>query len=296
MNAFLNAFGGGGGGGGGTVTFESLLAGGANMGTNTATGAINLGTITDTTARPLTISQTLNNAGLSGGPFSINLTNTSSASGSFIQRWREGGNTKLFVDTSGNLMPGASGGVNLGAYNQGFGVLRVRQIYIESGAGNTGFSMDQDVGIEMGKDAQMGFGPGAASVGSNDTYFTRGGAGIMDLKNADNAQELSIFGAVTGDKRLRLYHDGTNSNISSSSGYLGLGGGNGIKIGLSNSETIGLYGVAGTAQQSAVATVNNVTSSGSDLVDLSSLNTTLNGYASSINDIIAKIQAIGITA
>jgi hypothetical protein len=62
-----------------TSTVTGLTQFGVSMANNTAVTGVSLGTITDTTSRPLTISQTWNNAGLSATAVNINVTVTSSA-------------------------------------------------------------------------------------------------------------------------------------------------------------------------------------------------------------------------
>jgi hypothetical protein len=62
---------------GGTILGLTNL--GVSMANNTAMTGISLGTITDTTARPLVVSQTWNNAGLNGRGFDVKITATATA-------------------------------------------------------------------------------------------------------------------------------------------------------------------------------------------------------------------------
>lgn len=58
-----------------------LLRGNTSLGTNTASGAIALGTITDTTPRPLCLAQTWNNASFAGSMLEMKATVTMAAAG-----------------------------------------------------------------------------------------------------------------------------------------------------------------------------------------------------------------------
>jgi len=69
--------------------FAGLLRlGNTSLGTNVASGTVNLGSITDTTSRPLLIQQTWNNAGVTATAFCVNATNTASGAGSMVADFR----------------------------------------------------------------------------------------------------------------------------------------------------------------------------------------------------------------
>lgn len=114
------------------------------------------------------------------------------------------------------LVPGSSGGTDLGQFNLGFGSLRVRTIYAESGSGNSAFSCSQDVGILMGQTAQIGFTSSAAGVGSNDAYFVRSAVSIIGVLGASaggGAVELSEMTAPSapGANKVRIYSEDNGS-------------------------------------------------------------------------------------
>ena len=81
------------------------------------------------------------------------------------------------------ILPATSGGTDLGAYNRGFGVLRVRFLEVESGSGTSGVIIDQDNGLELGYLARLGFSSAAAaSFGNMDTTLTRASAGVLRMQ------------------------------------------------------------------------------------------------------------------
>jgi hypothetical protein len=84
----------------------------AAQGVDAATAAsLNLGSITDATARALTISQTWNNAGLAGKLLILDATSTNSTAASTLQEWRTSGANrgKLYRDGEFRLLNGSVG-------------------------------------------------------------------------------------------------------------------------------------------------------------------------------------------
>lgn len=80
--------------------FAGLLRlGNTSLGTNVASGTINLGTNSGTTAQPLTISKTLNNASLTETVLKLSVTNTSSNTASLLMDLCAGaaGATSMFA-------------------------------------------------------------------------------------------------------------------------------------------------------------------------------------------------------
>lgn len=61
---------------------------------------------------------------------------------------------------------------------------------------------------------------GSSGFTSADLLLNRGGAGILEQKNADNAQEFRVYGATTGAKYTKVSHNGTNGFVSASAGSL----------------------------------------------------------------------------
>lgn len=78
------------------------------------------------------------------------------------------------------------------------------------------------------------FGWGVA--GTPDTTIERASSGILEQKNAANAQTYRIYGTTTGPKYLSLSHDGTNAIVdtNASGGRLSLGGNASSIFGLSH--------------------------------------------------------------
>ena len=96
-------------------TYASVANLGVSMANNTAMTGFALGTISDTTSRPFTISQTWDNASLSATGLSVAVTNTSSvakssvAYGSLILDCSVGGSKKFSVGADGTLFLGQLG-------------------------------------------------------------------------------------------------------------------------------------------------------------------------------------------
>ena len=181
---------------GGTITGLTNL--GVSMANNTAMTGFALGTISDTTSRPLNITQTWNNSGLTATALKVAVTNTSSNSASRLFDLCGGasGTTSMFsVTTAGNMV--IAGGLLTGTY------LAV------GGAMTLPFSSNGYIGTNGGDAPQL--------------YFAAGSY-ALEVKNGTNACSHRVYGTTTGSKYLNLTHDGTNSKINSSSGDLHISG------------------------------------------------------------------------
>jgi hypothetical protein len=122
---------------------------------------------------------------------------------------------------SGNLLlPGTSGGSDLGQFNLGFNVIRARRIEPESGTGNGSVTLNQDTGLLGGPNAQIGFGGAPAGTSSNDAFFMRRNPGGLRMGSNAAAPIAQTFTA----------HDGLGTNIDGASltvaGGLSTGTGN----------------------------------------------------------------------
>jgi hypothetical protein len=183
---------------GGTIT--ELTNFGVSMANNTAMTGFALGTLSDTTSRPLNVAQTWNNA---GGTFTLikaaaTVTAANAASKLIDLCGGAAGTTSQFsVSASGYLTcKGAD--------------LRGATTYLP---------------VSVLSDTLL-FTPTASSyIGENSVYganiYQSGGEGsnyTIGIKNSTNACKLRIYGTTTGSKYAQLTHDGTNAILSSSSG------------------------------------------------------------------------------
>ena len=227
---------------GGTIT--GLTDFGVSMANNTAMTGFALGTISDTTSRPLNITQTWNNAGLTATALKVAVTNTSSNSASKLIDLCGGasGTTSLFsvspaghVTAAGNIYAGtlliqantgmtSTGGLSLVgsggdvAFSSNFG--GKYSWAFRSGTGDLNGSSDAGL-------AWTGTAANTATAGPDgtvDVKLVRDAASVLALKLSTTAQTLRIYGTTTGSKYLNLTHDGTNSKINSSSGDLHISG------------------------------------------------------------------------
>lgn len=80
------------------------------LGTNATTApTLNLGTVTDTTNRGLTINQVWDNAGLIASALTIDVTNTNSHTASALTSWRVAGTNVAYVRKDGTFLSGLAG-------------------------------------------------------------------------------------------------------------------------------------------------------------------------------------------
>ena len=115
-----------------------------------------------------------------------------------LQEWQNsGGAAKLLVTNTGSLYPATSGGADLGTYTQGFNVLRIRTIYIESGSGNSGFACDQNTGVWAAINGLLGFSSGPAGSSTIDTTMYRDAADTLALRRSTNAQAFRVYNTFT---------------------------------------------------------------------------------------------------
>jgi len=151
----------------GTSASWSFLTGltdlGVTMANNTAITGINLGTITDTTPRALVISQTWNNAGLTGTALDVSVTSTNSAAASAPFRVLVDGTVKFSVLKDGTpSFPGGgftTSSFQLGGFNTGL-------------SGAASYRMDGIVGgVQMFAMDNRG--------GSNAALQVIGGSGVV---------------------------------------------------------------------------------------------------------------------
>lgn len=88
------------------------------------------------------------------------------------------------------------------------------------GASHLGFSVGGTLQALIRSDGVV-IVPGTGAIGfaatvadtAFDTYWTRGAAGVMELKDGTTAQELRVYGTTTGPAYLRLSHNGAGDAI-----------------------------------------------------------------------------------
>ena len=187
---------------GGTITGLTNL--GVSMANNTAMTGFALGTISDTTSRPFNISQTFNNAGLTGTVFKMALTNTSSNAASKLM----------------DLCAGASGTTSMFSVTTAGALTCAGQLFVGTSAIiSSTLTMGNGITLPFSGNGYIQTNGGAAPV----LYFGAGSY-ALEVKNTTNACALRVYGTTTGSKYLNLTHDGTNAKINSSSGDLHISG------------------------------------------------------------------------
>jgi hypothetical protein len=252
----------------GTIT--GLTDFGVSMANNTAMTGFALGTISDTTARAFSISQTWNNSALAACAISLDVTNTSSktysntwADASKLLDLRIGGTTKFAVvgvgsesypmirlggtDGSQTLLKGGTGQVivrlsdgidmvSMGFHGTQFGLTVANSFAGGAYRGVIGFNSTTNV---------MGGGNGGA-----DAFWSRVAAAHiahgMPLASAWVNQTLSAAGAIVGTTS-----NGSPTNSFTITGSISTGTGTGGDL------KFGVYGTNG-ASGTAIGTLNTV--------------------------------------
>ena len=180
---------------GGTITGLTNL--GVSMANNTAITGIALGTISDTTSRPLTITQTWNNAGLTAKALVVNVTSTASAAGSLLADFQVGGTSMVGVHKNGYLTINSTASPYYMMY-----IDTTRFINTASGTtvciGTTGVSVECNTST-LHLAGSIAFGATYAGTQSTaDAYLRRAGAASLQL-GADSATPIAqTFGFCSG--------------------------------------------------------------------------------------------------
>jgi hypothetical protein len=236
----------------GTIT--GLTDFGVAMANNTAMTGFALGTISDTTARPFLISQTFNNASLSGTALRVDITDTSSADLSPFFLITRGGSRFLSVSRKTswgiNNMPTIEGdGAAAGqvAFNSSHGsVILARK--------DGGWNWVANFGNAFApSNSKLGFAANShtGSVTTTcDAFWTRVAAAHIangePLASAWVDQKLSAAGAIVGTTS-----NGSPTNSFTITGSISTGTGTGGDL------KFGVYGTNG-ASGTAIGTLNTV--------------------------------------
>lgn len=186
------------------------------------------------------------------------------------------------------LVPGSSGGSDLGQYNLGFGTLRVRVLATESGSGASSVYIDQDFGLLVGSSGYIGFSSSAASSPTlNDAFFTRAAAASIQMgtNHATTAthQTFKAHDVTTGVGADLILKGGTGSVAD---GY--------VKIGASTGG-LAFFGASGSPLISG--NINTNISSGgvgSALLDDTQSDGGLGGGAYTFGGLVAALKSYGI--
>lgn len=141
---------------------------------------------TITTSQPLTISSTLNSAGVTFEGLLIDWTDTASAAGSMPINVKVGGSSKFKVDKSGLVITGSNGSASSPAFaigtNGGLYSSSTNRIAIAAG----GSARLEIASVQILGGNSMSYGWASSSNpagGSPDTAFNRNGAGIIEINN-----------------------------------------------------------------------------------------------------------------
>ena len=185
------------------------------------------------------------------------------------------------------LLPGASGGTDLGQYNMGFGTVRARNVFVESGSGNRGFALVQDFGVQAGSEGWIGFSSVAATGANWDAFFTRAAAATIQMgsNHATTAthQTFKAHDVTTGAGADLFLQGGAGS---ANDGY--------VKIGTATGG-LAFFGASGSPLISG--NINTNISSGgvgSALLDDTQSDGGLGGGAYTFGGLVAALKSYGI--
>jgi hypothetical protein len=94
--------------------------------------------------------------------------------------------------------------------------------FLDFGVGLSRYARINSTSLFLDSSLAFGWSSGTVGSGTFDTKLVRISAGVLALKNADNAQEFRAYGASTGTKYAAIGHDGSDAYINASSGTIGL--------------------------------------------------------------------------
>jgi hypothetical protein len=216
-------------------TIAGLTQFGVSMANNTAMTGFALGTISDTTSRPFSISQTWNNAGLTAKGLVVDITNTSSNAASRALDVIVSGASLLYVTNTSviaggitlnnNTIIAGAGRFTFASISSVFGVTVASDNCIawENSIGN-GISATRDLLLYRGSAASLRMGNALASAWVNQS-FGASGAIIGTTTNGSPTNTMTIHGSVSTGT-------GTGGNIVF--GVYGTNGSSGTAIGTLN--------------------------------------------------------------
>ena len=153
-----------------------LIRGNTSLGTNVASGVLNLGTITDTTARPLALSQTWNNGSLTGAGLRLSVTDTASAAASLLLDLRGGASGSTSYFTVGKTGTTIIGNPSTGQLEiVGGGPVYLRGLYGGSGTNRCSLWLNRVNGQSIVLNGN------ASGAGTNEgVYASAGGGGTTE--------------------------------------------------------------------------------------------------------------------
>jgi hypothetical protein len=235
---------------------------GLGAGSNATFGSLtaNNGTLT-ASAPVLNLAQTWNNAAVTFTGLRFNATNTASATASPLIDLQVGGVSRMRMTRGGTLH--LSEHSNSGLYSPA-------PVWTGSTAGLLAATN--------------------LAIGSNlDTILERGGAGIIEQRNAANAQEYRLFNTFTSATNHERGFLKWSSNVFQIGTEKGSGGGtaralelrtdNVARISIGSAGQIGFFGAAAAAQPTAVA----------DATDAATVITQLNA-------LLSRMRTLGLIA
>ena len=295
---------------GGVITGLTRL--GMTGGTNPTASTLGLGTITDTTSRPLGITQTWNNASLAGTALLINVTDTASDAASLLTDLQAGGVSKFSIRKDGlttinnNLVLG-----NLSLiYNDG--ISGAGNLKVSANGGDVSFTSNNGsvyawgfrsgtIDLHASSASRLCWTDGAIT-GTPSLILSQANAAVLQLgenhATIATAQTIKAHDVITGTGADLVLSGGTgsvaNGKVQIDTNLLlsaMSGGGNRLLV----TDTSG--NIAALTTGSAITDLSvSGPASGVDLVDLTDLQGKIETLQQAVNDILAANRLAFIIA
>jgi len=184
------------------------------------TGGTVAGGTRTTSGSTLTITETLNNAGVTfPGALVVDVTDTASDAASLLANFKVGGVSKFSITKAGMLT--VANNIALGNTTiTPAGVTSIVDLTVVSNGGNVGFTSNSGgnfgwafrsgtLNLQAASDAALGWTGAAASTnqsgpnGTVDVALQRDAAGILAQRNGTNAQASRLYGTYTDASNYR---------------------------------------------------------------------------------------------
>jgi hypothetical protein len=191
---------------------------GVSCGTNAAIAGFSLGTITDTTARALPITQTWNNSGLVGCGLLVNITDTASSASSKLLDLQVGGTSKVKVTKAASILvaeQSSTTAVSIGA-GTGSGFITFYNGQIGAGTQGQGLFWGSAGRFEVLNGTPLCFNA-SGTVNNGDLFLGRGAAATLQLGQSSGTPVAQAIRACLA----------TGSNVAGSNLTLQSGNGTG---------------------------------------------------------------------
>lgn len=195
-------------------------------------------------------------------------------------------------------------------YNPGLAIASDMKLGFVPNNSSGSFGSAHDAFFMRSSGASIQMGENHATTATDQTFkahdVTTSFGAALTLKGGTGADTpgASILLEGGGNNLIKLRPDGTNDVLAVSSGNIELADGTNISFGATNGTIIGtstvdkiaFWGASPIAQPAHVADPSGDAGTGSDTVDLATLNSTLDSIITAVSAINARFASLGLTA